>query len=114
MRKGAPPAAAGWGAMIVYVVIIDPSDTMITRDYVKYMTSNAILLGAEFDKMISILLVTGIIAVALHRAKRLLVSAVTESFNDFATNGSIALGLDEMLRSSPGCVMSSAVATSMV
>jgi adenylate cyclase len=42
------------------------------------MTSNAILLGAEFDKMISILLVTGIIAVSLQRAKGLLVRAVTE------------------------------------
>ena len=33
---------------------------MITRDYVAYMTSNTILLGAEFDKVISILMVTGI------------------------------------------------------
>jgi adenylate cyclase len=71
-------AAAGWGAMILYVVAVDPSDTMITRNYVTYLTSNAILLGAEFDKIISILLVTGIIAVALQRAKALLVRAVSE------------------------------------
>jgi len=71
-------AAVGWGVMIVYVIAIDPTDTMITRNYVTYMTSNAILLGAEFDKIISILLVTGIIAVALQRAKGLLVRAVTE------------------------------------
>jgi adenylate cyclase len=71
-------AALGWGAMILYVVVIDSTDAMITRDYVKYMTSNAILLGAEFDKIISILMVTGIIAVALQRAKGLLVRAVTE------------------------------------
>ena len=71
-------AAVGWGVMIVYVIAIDPTDTMITRNYVTYMTSNAILLGAEFDKIISILLVTGIIAVALQRAKGLLVRAVAE------------------------------------
>lgn len=71
-------AAAGWGVMILYVVAVDPTDTMITRNYVTYLTSNAILLGAEFDKIISILLVTGIIAVALQRAKGLLVQAVSE------------------------------------
>jgi len=71
-------AALGWGAMILYVVLVDPFDTMITRNYVTYLTSNAILLGAEFDKIISILLVTGIIAVALQRAKGLLVQAVAE------------------------------------
>lgn len=71
-------AASGWGFMILYVVFGDPTDTMITRDYVEYMTSNAILLGAEFDKIISILMVTGIIAVALQRAKGLLVRAVAE------------------------------------
>ena len=71
-------AALGWGAMILYVISIDPVDTMITRNYVEYLTSNSVLLGAEFDKMLSILMVTAIIAVALSRAKALLVSAVTE------------------------------------
>jgi adenylate cyclase len=71
-------AAFGWGFMILYVVYVDPTDTMITRDYVEYMTSNAILLGAEFDKILSILMVTAIIAFALQRAKGLLVRAVAE------------------------------------
>ena len=71
-------AALGWGMMILYVVMADPEDMMITRDYVSYMTSNAILLGAEFDKIISILMVTALIAVALQRAKGLLVRAVAE------------------------------------
>ena len=71
-------AALGWGLMILYVVFNDPGDMMITRDYVQYMTSNSILLGAEFDKIISILVVTTIIAVALQRAKRLLVRSVAE------------------------------------
>jgi adenylate cyclase len=71
-------AALGWGVLIAYVVYANPGDTMITRDYVSYLTSNSILLGAEFDKIISILVVTGLIAVALFRAKGLLVRAVSE------------------------------------
>ena len=71
-------AAVGWGVMILYVTISDPVNSMITRNYVDYLTSNAILLGAEFDKIISILIVTGILALALKRAHDLLVRAVTE------------------------------------
>jgi adenylate cyclase len=71
-------AAMGWLVMAFYAVAADPSGAMITRDYVQYMTTNSILLGAEFDKVISILLVTAIIAVAITRARRLLVRAVAE------------------------------------
>jgi adenylate cyclase len=71
-------AALGWGAMITYVILSNPEDTMITRDYVTYITSNAILLGAEFDKIISILMVTGILALALRRGQALLVRSVVE------------------------------------
>ncbi len=70
-------AATGWLLLAWYAVRTDP--TMITRDYVRYMTSNSVLLGAEFDKVISILLVTAILAVAIARARRLLVRAVTEA-----------------------------------
>jgi adenylate cyclase len=42
------------------------------------MTNNAVLVGAEFDKIISILLVTAIIAVAINRARNLLNRSVTE------------------------------------
>jgi adenylate cyclase len=72
-------AALGWLALVAYVIVIDPNDSMITRDYVHYMTSNSVLLGAEFDKIISILLVTAILAVAIMRARRLLVRSVVES-----------------------------------
>ena len=58
-------AAGGWLLMVLYAVSIVPDDPMITRDYVEYMTSNSVLLGAEFDKVISILIVTGILAVAI-------------------------------------------------
>ena len=72
-------AALGWLLMVGYVVSIDPQDTMITRNYVEYMTSNSVLLGAEFDKVISIIMVTAVLCVAIARARRLLVNSVVES-----------------------------------
>jgi len=72
-------AAAGWLALVLYVITIDPRDSMITHDYVRYMTSNSILIGAEVDKMISILVVTAILGFAIMRNRRLLTYAVTES-----------------------------------
>ncbi|MDH3535376.1 MAG: adenylate/guanylate cyclase domain-containing protein, partial [Gammaproteobacteria bacterium] len=71
-------AATGWGLMMLYVVFSDPVDRMITRDYVEYMTSNSVLIGAEFDKIISILIVTGVLALALTRARKLLFESVVE------------------------------------
>jgi adenylate cyclase len=71
-------AALGWLAMVLYVVFIDPNNSMVTRNYVEYLTSNSILLGAEFDKIISILVVTAILALAIARARALLTRAVAE------------------------------------
>lgn len=71
-------AAIGWTVLVVYVITVDPENTMITRDYVAYMTSNSILLGAEFDKIVSILVVAAILGVALIRGRALLVRAVAE------------------------------------
>lgn len=70
-------AAFGWAMLIGYVLMAS-SNPMITRDYIAYLTSNSILLGAEIDKVLSILTVTVVIAVALRRAKRLLVQSVVE------------------------------------
>ncbi len=71
-------AATGWALMVIYVFTSDPNNSMITRNYVEYMTSNSVLIGAEFDKIVSILMVTGVLALALHRARRLLFESVIE------------------------------------
>ncbi len=73
-------AAAFWMALVAYAVFGtgDPGD-WITRNFIVYMTGNRVLLGAEFDKVISILLVTAILTAALIRARRLLVASVRES-----------------------------------
>ena len=72
-------AALGWLALVVYVIYIDPDNSMITRDYIGYLTSNSVLLGAEFDKIASILVVTAILGVAILRGRALLVRSVSES-----------------------------------
>lgn len=70
-------AAIGWLVMVWYVISNDSME--VTRDYVRYMTSNSVLLGAEFDKIITILMVTTILAVALFRARNLLIESVVGS-----------------------------------
>ncbi|MBB4313349.1 adenylate/guanylate cyclase domain-containing protein [Roseospira marina] len=74
-------AAAGWAALLAYAVVteLNMGMPMITRDYVAYMTSNTILVGAEVDKIVSILTVTAILAIALVRGRRLLERAVSDS-----------------------------------
>lgn len=74
-------ASVGWGLMILYAAGYDTNQqggTAITRNYVAYLTSNSILLGAEFDKIISIVIVTIVLAVAIVRARSLLVKSVSE------------------------------------
>ena len=72
-------AALGWLFMLYYALATSSAPNMgVTRDYVAYMTSNHILIGAEFDKIITILLSTAILAIALWRARRLLVQSVIE------------------------------------
>jgi len=72
-------AALGWLALVGYVVFADPHDPMITRNYVQYLTSNSVLLGAEIDKIITISAFTTILAFAIHGARRLMTQAVTGS-----------------------------------
>jgi adenylate cyclase len=70
-------AALGWLAMLVYAA--SSGDMVVTRDYVRYMTSNSVLIGAEIDKVIAILMVTGVLALALARSRRILYRAVLDS-----------------------------------
>lgn len=72
-------AGVGWLILVLYVIWSVPGDTMITRNYVTYLTSNAILIGAEVDKILSIAFVTVVLAVAIVRAQRVLNRAVLET-----------------------------------
>lgn len=80
-------ASLGWLCNVGYAIYMDmkinDSMPMLTRDYVQYMTSNSILVGAELDKIISILIVTGILALAISRARKTMINAaVVESTAD--------------------------------
>jgi adenylate cyclase len=70
-------AAAGWLLLLAYAAM--SGDMVVTRDYVHYMTSNSVLVGAEIDKVISILMVTAVLVLGLVRARRILYRAVLDS-----------------------------------
>lgn len=69
-------AAAGWVVLAWYAM---DDMSVVTTNYVEYLTSNRVLIGAEVDKVISILLVTLVLSVALVRARRLLMRAVADA-----------------------------------
>ncbi len=75
---GGATAIVGWLLLVAYAVAFDPGTMRITHNYAVYVTSYSILLGAELDKVISIGMVTAILAVTLLRARKLLVRAVAE------------------------------------
>ncbi len=70
-------AAVGWLIIVAYAVLANGGAT-ITHSFATYAMSNEVLLGAELDKVLSILMVTFILALALLRARKLLVRATTE------------------------------------
>lgn len=71
-------AIIGWSFLVLYAAAFEAGEMTFTRDYVAYMTGNTILLGAEFDKLIAIALVTGILAVVVARARGSLSMAASE------------------------------------
>jgi len=69
-------AAAGWMALAWYAT---RDMSVVTRNYVEALTANRVLIGAEIDKVISVLLVTLVLSVALIRARRLLMRSVADA-----------------------------------
>lgn len=72
-------AIAGWAAMVGYVLTQDSDNPMITRNYVEYLTSNAVLVGAEVDKIFSMIAVTLVLFVAGVRAHRMLSRSILDA-----------------------------------
>ena len=71
-------AAIGWLVLLGYALAEPAGMGLVTRDYVAYMTSAKILIGGEVDKIISILLVSVLLALAVGRTQKLLERAVAE------------------------------------
>ncbi len=72
-------AAAGWLSLMLYAIFSSVDDPMITMNFVVYMTSNSILIGAEVDKIMTIIMVTLVLAAAVLRAQRLMIRAVIDN-----------------------------------
>ena len=69
-------SVAGWLSMVAYALLTDMGDVHITRNYVEYLTSNAILIGAEIDKSLALLGVTAILSLALYRGRGVLFASI--------------------------------------
>ena len=70
-------AATGWLLMFIYAIEAGGSG-VITRSFSDYLTQNRVLVGAELDKIFTILLCAGVLSLALYRARRTLFDAVRE------------------------------------
>ena len=71
-------AAVGWLLVVGAVVLRDNRPGLITHNYVEYLTSSRLLVGAEVDKVVAILVATGLIGVAMLRARTLLLRSVAD------------------------------------
>ncbi|MDA8870444.1 adenylate/guanylate cyclase domain-containing protein [Rhizobiaceae bacterium] len=91
-------AIACWSALLIYVVENDPMDPMVTRDYVTYLTSNHVLVGAEISKMFSIATFTVVLAIAVRRAHSFLVSAISERNAADDLSRFMSVGVAEQIR----------------
>jgi adenylate cyclase len=69
--------AAGWAAL-TFAAIVAAGDGAVTHSFVDYLTSSRILIGAEFDKIFAMLIITGVLTLSARRAERTLASAVRE------------------------------------
>lgn len=71
-------AALGWALIVGYTLHVSEPE-IITWDYVSYVSTRSLHPGGEFDKILAILLVTGITAYTLKRARDTLFTAVSQS-----------------------------------
>ncbi|MGI9525195.1 MAG: adenylate/guanylate cyclase domain-containing protein [Hyphomicrobiaceae bacterium] len=70
-------AAAGWAGMLL-LVLAQNEPSIITRSFVSYLGGNKVLLGAEFDKIFTMILVAGVLALAVKRGRDVMITAVHE------------------------------------
>jgi adenylate cyclase len=74
-------AMVGWAVLVAYALLSMPG-VPVTRDYLAYTSAPLVLLGAEFDKLITIAVVTVILALALDRGRRLVIRAACDAAAD--------------------------------
>ncbi len=72
-------ASVGWTLLVSFALMDESIHSVVTRDYVHYLTSNSVLIGGELDKIISILVVTFILTLAIARGRHLLIRSIVET-----------------------------------
>jgi adenylate cyclase len=71
-------AAMGWLSLVAYAAIFDTRAVLVTHNYVDYMNQSLILWGAEIDKIVTMLLVSFLLFLAIRNARHLMVRALAE------------------------------------
>nr|WP_255666674.1 MULTISPECIES: adenylate/guanylate cyclase domain-containing protein [unclassified Legionella] len=71
-------AVIGW-SLIVWQTLSNTGMNVVTWDYVTYASTRSVYFGAVFDVLLSILLVTIVLALVLDRAKKILWQAVEQT-----------------------------------
>ena len=71
-------AALGWVLLVGYALRNTPAPA-VTRDYIAYMTESLVLIGAEVEKIVAVLLVTGVLTLAIVYGRSQLVLAASET-----------------------------------
>lgn len=92
-------AAIGW-ALLTLLAVLTSDNEAITHNFIAYVTSNKILIGAEFDKICAILLVTGLLTFVVGRAQITLLRAVREESAGKEVRRFLSRGLAEAIAQS--------------
>ena len=71
-------ASLCWTGLVLYAILTPPVSP-VTMDYVTYVTSNKVLIGAEVTRVIAILMFTFILALSMRRANTFLVNAILQA-----------------------------------
>ncbi len=107
-------AILGYAALIEYA-LADGGMAVVTHDWAEYMSSAKILVGGEVDKLLSIGAVTALLALAVIRARRMLLVAAAERHaaaemaRFFPPQIANAIRAAEMAREAPGARREAAV-----
>lgn len=96
-------SAGGWLVLTLFAISVSEPGT-VTRSFVSYLTSNAILIGAEIDKILAILLVTAILAIGMLRAQRVLIASVRAELAGNEIRRFLSAGVAESIANSESVV----------
>lgn len=72
-------ASIGWAFMVLHILSSGSNDQIAEGNVIGEIATNRILIDAEFDKIILILIATCLLALAIHLVRKLLIKSVKDS-----------------------------------